>query len=179
MSCWSGRLFPRVKARTMGGRVLFVGSKGLMTVSLGLYLVGSVAGLVLAAVLRQPMLGVVWVGSCFVALVLSKGAGVTAWIVLAAKAALLGIVSITAPMLFGNDLIPVNPDQELYLTTAGHIAEALRRGPFGVDYTAIAGRHNRLYDVALGWLAFLNGSVSVLLFRAFNLFLSVVLCGLV
>lgn len=136
------------------------------------------AGVISAAVLGQPMVGTVLVLSCFAAFVLGHSLGVVPWAALAVKLALVAVVSVVVPVYFGGELIPVNPDQTLYLATAEHIAEALAQNPLHVDYAGIVGLHNRLYSVLLGWMAFLNRGGTVLLYRLFNVFLSMVLAAL-
>jgi hypothetical protein len=136
--------------------------------------------LLLAWVLRQPMIGVLLIGGVSLTMALSSALGALPWIVLALKLALWAIVSLLVPVLWpeAGGLIPVNPDQKLYLETASRIAEALRVSLLKVDYAGIVGLHNRAYSVALGWLAFLNGGGSALLYRLFNVFLSLVLAAL-
>lgn len=141
----------------------------------------SIAALLLAAVvLRQPMVGLLLAGSASVALALNRALRGLPWAVLALKLGLLAAVSVLVPMVWpdGGGLIPVNPDQHLYMETSGRIAEALRVSPLSVDYATIVGLHNRSYSVALGWLGFLNGGGNVFLYRLFNVFLSMVLAGL-
>ena len=136
--------------------------------------------LLLAWVLRQPMIGVLLIGGVSLTMALSSALGALPWIVLALKLALWAIVSLLVPVLWpeAGGLIPVNPDQKLYLETASRIAEALRVSLLKVDYAGIVGLHNRAYSVVLGWLAFLNGGGSALLYRLFNVFLSLVLAAL-
>jgi len=143
---------------------------------------GTVVGvsLIVAVVLRQPMVGLLLLASASVAVALSRSLGALPLLILVLKLALLALVTIVAPVLWpqGGGLIPVNPDQQLYLETSSRIAEALRVSLLRVDYAGIVGLHNRSYSVALGWLAFLNGGGSILLYRLFNVFLSLVLAAL-
>jgi len=131
-------------------------------------------------VLHQPMVGLLLATAASVAAALSQSFGTLPWVVLALKLVLLVVVSLLVPLLWpgAGGLIPVNPDQHLYLDTANRIAEALQVSLLRVDYAGIVGLHNRAYSVALGWLAFLNGGSSILLYRLFNVFLSMVLAAL-
>ncbi len=149
-----------------------------MNVLLGVAAVG--ASLLIATVLRQPMVGLLLASSTLVATVLSRSVGLLPWMVLALKLVLVGVVSLLAPLLWpgSGGLIPVNPDQHLYVETASQIVDALRTSPLAVDYAGIVGLHNRLYSIALGWLAYLNGGGSVFLYRLFNVFVSFLLAAI-
>lgn len=136
--------------------------------------------LLVAAALRQPMVGLLLAGSASVAMALSRALRGLPWAVVALKLAILAAVSLLVPVIWpgGEGLIPVNPDQHLYLETSSRIAEALAVSPLAVDYRGIVGIHNLSYSVALGWLAFLNGGGNLFLYRLFNVFVSMVLAGL-
>lgn len=138
------------------------------------------ASLLVAVVLRQPMVGLLLASSACVAAALGRSVRVLPWVVLALKLVLLGAVSLLVPVLWpeGGGLIPVNPDQHLYVETANRIADALRVSPLSVDYAGIVGLHNRSYSVVLGWLAYLNGGGNLFLYRLFNGFISLLLAGL-
>lgn len=134
---------------------------------------------VIAVALRQPMVGVLLISSVIVTMILCRSFPHLPWMILGAKLALVALVSFIAPKLWpqAGGLIPINPDQWFYVDTAERIAEALRASPFAVDYRGIVGLHNRLYSVVLGWLAFLNGGGSIILYRLFNVFVSLLLAA--
>lgn len=140
-------------------------------------LLSAITAVAVAVTLGEPMVGVLLIALALVAIVLSRSFHCLPWLVLGAKLVLVAIVSLAAPALWphGGGLIAVNPDQQLYIDTAHRIADVLRESPFSVDYAGIVGLHNRSYSVALGWLAFLNGRGSILLYRLFNVFLSLLL----
>lgn len=93
-----------------------------------------------------------------------------------AKIFLAVVVSLLASYLFSEGVLPGQPDQDWYISTAQAIAAAVgRNGFFGSDYFAIVGLHNRLYNVVLGWITYLNGTSDIFVFRLLNTFLSLAL----
>uniref|UniRef100_A0A7C3RJI0 Glycosyltransferase RgtA/B/C/D-like domain-containing protein n=1 Tax=Dictyoglomus thermophilum TaxID=14 RepID=A0A7C3RJI0_DICTH len=73
---------------------------------------------------------------------------------------------------YPGSLLPGNPDQFWYVETAQRIAVELRSKNF-LDYYEIVNIHNRLYNILLGWITYLNGNSSVLLYRMFNTMISI------
>lgn len=142
-------------------------------------LVSVILSAAVASALAQPMVGVVLLALVITTMALSHSLGRLPWLVFVTKLGLVVLTSILAPALWPNagGLIPVNPDQQFYIDTADRIAEALRIRPFAVDYAGIVGIHNCFYNIVLGWLAFLNGRGSLLLYRLFNLLVSVLLAS--
>jgi len=150
-----------------------------MVMNAHLCTVSIVVSVIVAVVLHQPMIGVLLLASSLLTAVLARDLGPASWVIFGAKLGLLAVVSVLVPIVFDAEILPVNPDQLFYVVTAERIAERIAdANPLAVDYAEIVGLHNLLYSVLLGWLAFLNGSASVLLYRVFNAFLSMVLAGL-
>ena len=93
-----------------------------------------------------------------------------------AKLFLAIAVSLLALYLFPEGVLPGQPDQFWYIQTAQGIAASVDRyGLFGSDYFAIVGLHNRLYNMVLGWITYLNGTTDLFVFRLLNTFLSLAL----
>lgn len=83
--------------------------------------------------------------------------------------------SLLATYLFSDSIIPGQPDQYQYIRTAVIIANSIGQVGLETDYLAIVGLHNRLYNVVLGWITYLNGYASISLYRLVNTFAGLLL----
>jgi hypothetical protein len=149
---------------------------GAAVIAAGPWLAAGLAAVLAAVNLDQPMVEALLLLSFSVGLFLPRQLWQAFTVVFGVKLLLLIAVTVLTP--WGSSLIPGNPDQYMYVSTAERIAEELQAHPFSVDYQAIVGLQNRSYNVILGWLAFFNGKPSILLYRVFNIFLSLVLAVL-
>jgi hypothetical protein len=95
------------------------------------------------------------------------------FLILFIKISLVILVTIVVSLYrYPGSLLPGNPDQFWYVETADRIATELRSKNF-VNYFEIVNIHNRLYNILLGWMTYLNGSCSILLYRMFNTMISI------
>ncbi|NUL83153.1 MAG: hypothetical protein HUU60_10580 [Armatimonadetes bacterium] len=94
-------------------------------------------------------------------------------VLLFVKLAMVGVVTVLTNAVWGSPLIPVNPDQAFYLSTAERIRSDLSQG-IEPDYQSIIMLHNRLYNILIGWLAYFNGSSDPFMFRLLNMNITVI-----